>query len=82
MSSQARIRDFIVDELRWNGARNQLTGDYPLIDNDVLDSMGIFQVVTFVEDEYGIEVDDEDLVPDNFATLDAIARLVDGKNAP
>ena len=41
--------------------------------------MGIFQVVSFLEAEYGIEIDDEDLVPDNFGTIEGIARLVESK---
>jgi acyl carrier protein len=41
--------------------------------------MGIFQVVSFLESEFGIEVGDEDLVPDNFGTIDLIAALVESK---
>jgi acyl carrier protein len=79
MSAQDSVRDFIVSELRFRGQAKDLKGDYPLLENDVLDSMGIFQVVSFLESEFGIEVDDEDLVPDNFGTIDDIARLVESK---
>lgn len=70
-----RLRGFIVAELGWTGAAGELTDDYPLIDNDVLDSLGIFQVVTFLEEDLGVTVADEDLVPANFATIGAITRL-------
>lgn len=53
--------------------------DYPLLEKDVLDSMGIFQVVAFLEDEFGIEVDDAELVPENFETIGSIAELIDSK---
>ena len=79
MSTQDRIRGFITEEL-WNGSPAQLTGDYLLIDNRVLDSIGIFQVVTFLEDEYGVEIGDDELTPENFSSLDAIAKLVDEKS--
>jgi acyl carrier protein len=81
MSTQDRVRNYIVDELRFRGSAKDLKNDYQLLENEVLDSMGIFSVVSFLEVEFGIEVDDEDLVPENFGTIDDIARLVEGKQA-
>lgn len=69
-----RIRTFILEELGWYGPPSELTDDYPLIEREVIDSMGLFRLVTFLE-ESGIEVADDDLVPDNFASLDAITAL-------
>jgi acyl carrier protein len=79
MSTQDRVRSFIIDELRFRGSAKDLTNDLPLLEKEILDSMGIFQVVAFLESEFGIEIDDEDLVPDNFGTIDGIARLVESK---
>ena len=78
MSTDA-IRDFIVNNLKFRGSPDELTGSYPLIDREAIDSMGIFQLVGFLEDEFGVEVGDEDLVVDNFATIDAINQLVERK---
>ncbi|MGH9185760.1 MAG: acyl carrier protein [Acidimicrobiales bacterium] len=78
MTTIDEIRDLIVTGLGWPGDRRALTADYPLIDNDVVDSLGIFEIVAFLESRYGVEVDDEDLVPENFETIAAIARLIDG----
>jgi acyl carrier protein len=79
MEVEQRVREYIVENLRWHRPPEALTSDYRLIDNDVLDSMGIFEVISFVESHYGIEIDDQDLVPENFATISAIAKLVSGK---
>jgi acyl carrier protein len=73
------IRDFIVNNLKFRGSPEELTGSYPLIDREAIDSMGIFQLVGFLEDEFGVEVGDEDLVVDNFASIDAINQLVERK---
>lgn len=80
MSTTDRIRGMIVNDLAWAGSPEQLTVDYPLIDNQVLDSLGIYQMVTFIQDEFSIEVDALELVPDNFETIGAIARLVNSKS--
>lgn len=79
MTVQERLRSYIVEELRFPGQASHLTGDLPLLEREILDSMGILQVVTYLEGEYGIEIDDEDLIAENFATIDAIAGLVESK---
>lgn len=76
MDIEAAVRSFIVDDLRWTGSATNLTSEFALIENDVLDSMGIFELVSFVEERFGIEIDDEDLVPDNFETIGAISSLI------
>jgi acyl carrier protein len=80
MNTTERLRDFIVDELRWDGARHQLTDDYPLLDAGVVDSLGLFEIVQFLEAECSVEIADDELVPENFATLSAIAKLVERKS--
>lgn len=75
MSTIDRVRTYIVDELGWRG--EELTPDFPLLENRVIDSLGLFRIVGFLEAEYGVKVPDERLVPSNFATLESIAKLVE-----
>lgn len=79
MSTEDRVRKYIIDELGYRGSPADLNNDFPILENEVLDSMGIMQVVSFLESEFDVEIDDEDLVPDNFGTIGAIANLVDSK---
>lgn len=79
MDVVSEVRDFIVNELGWDGDPATLTEDYPLIANNVVDSLGIFQLVTELEGAHGIEIDDEELIPENFGTLAAIDSLVRSK---
>jgi acyl carrier protein len=70
-----RIRRYLSEELKVS----EPTDDLALIDGGILDSLGIFQTVTFLEDEFDIQIDDDELIPDNFATIGSIAALVDSK---
>jgi acyl carrier protein len=79
MNATEKVRDFIVDELRWSGPREELSADYPLLDNGVIDSLGLMQIVQLLEDECMVEIADGDLVPENFASLAAIENLVESK---
>jgi acyl carrier protein len=80
VSTEEKVRDLIADNFRWGGTKSDLTADFPLIDNHVIDSLGMITLVSAIEDEFGIDVDDEDLVPDNFATIGQIAGFVDSKS--
>jgi acyl carrier protein len=81
MTTEDKLRRFIIDELQFPDEPGRLTAEYELLDSGTLDSLGIYAVVTFCEDEYGVQIDDEELVPENFATLGDIARLVRSKQA-
>jgi acyl carrier protein len=79
MSTEDRLRRFILDDLQFPGTADELTTDFPLIENGAIDSLGVHSITMFCEDELGIEIDDTDLLPENFATLGAIVTMVDNK---
>lgn len=81
MATTAAIREFIVNELHWDEERGKLTAEYPLIENHVVDSMGLLMLVSFVEEQFGIQLTDEELTPSHFGTIGSIAGLVDRKRA-
>ena len=79
MTIEERLRAFIVSELRTTIGREKLTDDFPLLKNYVIESMGIFLLVSFVENDVGIEVLDEEVVPQHFESIAAMARFVRSK---
>jgi acyl carrier protein len=70
-----KIRGFIVEEFPFDGA-GTLPDDFPLLERQVIDSLGMFHLVGYLESEFGIEILDEELIPQNFGTIGDIARLV------
>jgi acyl carrier protein len=70
-----QIRNFILD--RFPLARKH-NFDYktPLLETGLLDSLGILDVVEFVEQKIGIPMSDDDLVPDNFQTVEHISAFL------
>lgn len=73
------FRRFLIDELHWAGDEALLTDDYDLIENHVVDSLGLFTLVSFVEQRFGVVVEDEELLPENFGSIGALASLVERK---
>jgi acyl carrier protein len=71
-----QVRKFIIAEIGWKGLPEELTDDLPLITSGVLDSLGVLTLVSFLERNYGIDVDDTDIVPDRLGSLAAVERYV------
>ena len=73
------LRGFITQELRFEGDPTLLTQDYPLLENRVIDSLGIFQLVTFIEERFKVTIEDDELLPEHFSSLGSIVTLVESK---
>lgn len=81
MTPADALRDFISRDLPGGRPVAELTDDLPLIQEHVIDSLGIFQLVSFVEDEFGVEITDDEVVLENFETIAALVRFIERKRA-
>ena len=75
MDTEARIAKFVSEKLSV-GQNGDLSYDQSLLESGAIDSVGIFELVTFLENEFGITIGDEQIVPGNFETVNAIAAFV------
>jgi acyl carrier protein len=76
-----RVRRFIIDDLAWEGEADELTADLPLIRAGAVDSIGILALVQFLESNYGIIIDDGEMVSAHLGSLASIERLVQSKKS-
>jgi acyl carrier protein len=74
----AGVREFILKQFPL-ARKQRLKDSDPLLESGLLDSMGVLEVVTFIEHQHGFSVADEDLVPENFQNIDRIAAYVRSK---
>jgi acyl carrier protein len=81
MSTNAKIRDVILRHTQWKGSPDELTDDLSLIEGQVIDSLDLLTLISALEDEFGVEVPDEDLIPDNFSSINQIAAYVESRQA-
>jgi acyl carrier protein len=79
METKQKIREFIVDTFLF-GATDGLPEDGDsLLDSGVVDSTGVLELVAFLESEFGFEVKDEELVPENLDSIDNLTAFVEKK---
>ena len=72
------IRNYIVDNFLFGDGKD-LEKDTSFLENGILDSTGIMELVAFVEKSFEIKVEDEELLPENFDTISAIAEYLKRK---
>lgn len=77
-SLKVRIRGFILQKFPAAQKKPIGFGD-ELLQGGMIDSLGILEVVEFLEHEFAITVHDGDLVPENFQTVERIADFVEHK---
>ncbi len=77
----AELREFITEVFLF-GQDSGLANDDSFLDQGIIDSTGVLELVTFIEDRYQIAVDDMDLVPDNLDSIDRLVRFVQSKREP
>ncbi|MBN9443585.1 acyl carrier protein [Bosea sp. (in: a-proteobacteria)] len=69
---QEAVEAFIIENFLFGDATQAIAGMDSLIENGIVDSTGVLELVAFIEDRYGIAVADADIVP---ANLDSVARI-------
>ena len=72
MSLAADLRRFVIDNFLL-GRQEELNDDDSFLEQGLIDSTGILELVTHLEETYGIEITETELTPDN---LDSINRIV------
>lgn len=73
-----QIRTFVVDNFLFGDGRGVADSD-SLIDSGIVDSTGAMELVAFLEDVFGIAIEDADLIPENLDSIRAMANFVRGK---
>lgn len=79
--ASVRIADFIVDVLEYPGPATDLLGRDPVQLPEAIDSAALMELATFVEDDFNVRIHDDELVPENFATVADLVRLLGDKGA-
>lgn len=79
MNIETTVERFIVDELLVSDGRTKLDPDQSLVSSGVIDSLAILRLIAFLEEQFGIVVEDEEVVSENFETLNVIKAFVEGK---
>jgi acyl carrier protein len=82
MNVQEVLTDYIRQVVSKTG-QAMPTMDQPLLDSagGVIDSMSLWPLIVFVEERFGIRVEDTDIMQENFQTLQALTKFIESKHS-
>lgn len=79
-SIETDLRRYIVDKLLFGRTDTVVSGDTSFLESGLIDSTGVLELVAFLEEQFHIKVEDEDLIPANLDSVDALTRFVERKS--
>lgn len=82
MELEAQIQNFVAQNLLFSDQGYRFSNNASFIQEGIIDSMGVMELATFVNTEFGVQVDPQDVTPDNFDSVNKLAAYVRRKLAP
>ena len=79
MSVEDRIRNYILENYLFTDDQSMLGCDDSFLQKNILDSTGMLEVIYFLEDEFGIKVEDDEMIPENLDSVNRIAAFLSKK---
>lgn len=76
---QKQVREYVIENFVLGDEEEELSDSQSFLDTGLIDSTGILEVIGFLEDEYEITIEDDEMIPENLDSVDRIARFVHAK---
>lgn len=73
------LRTFVTENFLFGRADNRLSDDASFLDNGIIDSTGLLELIAFLERTYGLHLEDDELIPDNLDSLSKLTCFVERK---
>ena len=78
---KSKVREFLIGNFFLNTRTISIDDNTSLMENGIVDSTGILEVVTYLQSDFEIEILDEEIVPENLDSLNNMARFIEHKQA-
>ncbi len=78
-SVEQTVRTYIAENILFSGHTYPYSDDTSFLSEGVLDSMNVLQLVTYVEKQFSLTIEDEEIVPDNFDSVTRLAGYIRNK---
>lgn len=76
MAVVEQIRSFIFENFLFDADDDSLKNDDSFLEQGIIDSTGVLELVDWLEETFGMQVDDEELVPENLDSVNFLAAFI------
>jgi acyl carrier protein len=73
---EEKLTDFISEVFLTGNRNTSITPQTSLLETRVVDSLGILEIIEFMEQEFGITVEESDMIPENLDSIDKMTRFI------
>jgi acyl carrier protein len=81
MAVEQELEQFVVETFGRRRGRRSIGPDEDLVNGGIVDSLGLTELVAFIEQRFGVAVDDDDVVIDNFRNIHSMERFIETKRS-
>lgn len=82
MTIEDKIKVYILDNFLFTDDQEALAREDSFMEKGIVDSTGMLEIIYFIEDEFEVKVDDDEMVPENLDSVSNIARFLEKKIKP
>ncbi len=79
MENLKQLEKFMVDQIAGEMGIKSLGPDDDLLAQGIIDSMGVMKLIVFMEDNFKLKIDDSEIIPENFQSLNSMANFIELK---
>jgi len=79
MSAELTIKNFIIENFIIDESTATLDNDQSFLESGIIDSTGILELVSFLEEHYNIKIEDEELIPGNLDSVNNVVTFINKK---
>ena len=79
MNIMEDLEKYLLSEMAVDRDKKSLASDEDLLEQGIIDSLGIMKLILHMESAFGIKINDDDVVPENFQHLNSMVRFVQNK---
>ena len=76
---EQEIKQFVLDTFIFGGSVDNIDENASFLANGTIDSLGVLELIAFAEERYGVQVEDDEVVPDNFDGVRRLANYIRSK---
>jgi len=72
------LKQFVIDNFLY-GRQEELRDEDSFLENGIIDSTGVLELISFLEERFGLTLEETDLTPDNLDSIEKVTRLVESR---
>ncbi|HHI02073.1 MAG: acyl carrier protein [Candidatus Zixiibacteriota bacterium] len=78
---RSALRAFIMESFLFGNTEQAFDDSDSFMENGIVDSTGILELISFIEEQYNIQIDDEELIPENLDSINNLVSFIARKTA-